>query len=393
MQNFRIFLFLMLTILISCNWSDNIENKTEKEVAEPILQPTLPLNKIHKIDSLLSKYLIQRHYNGNALVAYKGYPIFRKTYGYRNLASKERLDFNTAFQLASVSKSFTAMAVLILYERKQLNLNDLVQKYIPDFPFNNVTIKNLLHHTSGMPNYMYFVDNSWKDDMPLSNEDVLKIININKPTLSFEPGKRHIYSNTGYAMLALLVERISGQPFYKFLEENIFVPLKMNHTFAWNKAAIDTNRNVANGYSRSGFKFRSIEHVPLDEVLGDKSVYSTVDDLLKYEKAWYNYKLISKNSTMEAFTPVITASKRIQKYGYGWRLSEFDGKKVIYHNGLWNGFTSSLTRYLEDSLTVILVNNTNAHVGPMVKEIYAIIEKEINTTNNKHIVSLEHNNK
>jgi CubicO group peptidase (beta-lactamase class C family) len=216
----------MLTILISCNWSKNNVNSAQAEPVEPILKPTLPLEKIHKIDSLLSKYLIQRHYNGNALVAYKGYPISRKTLGFRNLATKERLDFNTAFQLASVSKSFTAMAVLILKERGKLNLNDLVQKYMPDFPFNNVTIKHLLQHTSGMPNYMFFVENSWKDDMPLSNEDVLKILNINKPTLSFEPGKRHIYSNTGYAMLALLVERISGQPFYKFLDENIFIPLK-----------------------------------------------------------------------------------------------------------------------------------------------------------------------
>jgi CubicO group peptidase (beta-lactamase class C family) len=386
MQKFRIILFFMLTILISCNWSKNNANSALEEPVEPILKPTLPLEKIHKIDSLISKYLIQRHYNGNVLVAYKGYPISRKTLGYRNLATKERLDFNTAFQLASVSKSFTAMAVLILKERGKLSLDDLVQKYMPDFPFNNVTIKHLLQHTSGMPNYMFFVDNSWKDDMPLTNEDVLKILNINKPTLSFEPGKRHIYSNTGYAMLALLVERISGQPFYKFLDENIFIPLRMKHTFAWNKAAIDTIHNVANGYSRPGFKYRSIEHVPLDEVLGDKSIYSTIDDLLKYEQAWHNYKLISKNSTIEAFTPVVTNSKRIQKYGYGWRLTDFEGRKVIYHNGLWNGFTSSLTRYVDDSLTVILINNTNAHVGPMVKEIYAIIENEINTTDSKQIV-------
>jgi CubicO group peptidase (beta-lactamase class C family) len=285
------------------------------------------------------------------------------------------------------------MAVLILKERKLIDLNDLVQKYIPDFPFNNVTIKHLLQHTSGMPNYMYFVDNCWKSELPLTNEDVLKIININKPTLSFEPGKRHFYSNTGYAMLALLVERVSGKPFYQFLNENIFAPLKMKNTFAWNRAACDTNENIAIGYSRSGWKYHKKEHVPLDEVLGDKSVYSTVDDLLKWDQALYHHKLISNSLLQEAFTPVVLKSNRVQKYGYGWRLNEVDGKRVIYHNGLWNGFTSSLSRYVEDSLTVILINNTNAHAGTMAKDIYTIMEQEIGNEKAHQVVSLSDKNK
>ncbi len=393
MHKFRTFLLIMTSFLMSCNWLIDEKNPSLKEAEAPIIKPTLSKAKISEIDSLLTKYLTQHRYNGSALVAYKGYPVFRKISGYKNMTTKEAINFNTAFQLASVSKAFTSMAVLILKERGLLEINDLVQKYIPEFPFNNVTIKHLLQHTSGMPNYMYFVDNCWKSEMPLTNEDVLKIININNPTLSFEPGKRHFYSNTGYAMLALLVERISGKPFYQFLNENIFVPLKMKNTFAWNQAAWDSNPNIAIGYSRSGWKYRQKEHVPLDEVLGDKSVYSTVDDLLKWDQALYHHKLISKNLLQEAFTPIVLKSKKAQKYGYGWRLNEVDGKRVIYHNGLWNGFTSSLSRYVEDSLTVILINNTNAHVGTMAKDIYTIMEQELGTEKGRQVVSLNDKNK
>jgi len=393
MQKFRVFLIFIVYFLISCNWSNNKNNVVFTPVEEVVVKPTLPPEKIREIDSLLSSFLTRHHYNGNALVAYKGYPVFRKSFGYRNLSTKEPLDFNTAFQLASVSKAFTAMSVLILKERGLLNLDDAVQKYVPDFPFNNVTIKNLLQHTSGMPNYMYYVDNSWKSDMPLTNEDVLKLININKPSLCFQPGRRHFYCNTGYAMLALLVERVSDQPFSTFLNEYIFEPLKMTHTFAWNKATWDSNPDIATGFSRMGWKYRPVEHVPLDEVLGDKSVYSTVDDLLKWDQALYQHKLVSEGLLQEAFTPLVLKNKKVQKYGYGWRLNEVNGKKVIYHNGLWNGFTSSLTRYVEDSLTVIMVNNTNAHVGPMVKEIYTIMEKELNIEKEQPLLSSVHLNK
>ncbi len=383
MQRFRILFLVILSFLISCNWPNTPISRVEIPNEAQTDKPTLPEAKIHEIDVSISKILDQHHFNGSALVAYKGFPVFRKTYGYRNLATKEPNDFSTAFQLASVSKAFTAMAVLILKEQGLLDLEDMVQKHIPDFPFGNVTIRNLLQHTSGMPNYMYYVDNCWKSELPLTNEDVLKILNINNPTLSFEPGKRHFYSNTGYAMLAVLVERVSGMPFYKFLDERIFIPLKMNHTFAWNPAIFDSNQNIATGFSRSGWKYRQIAHVPLDEVVGDKSVYSTVDDMLKWDQALSKNTLINKNLLFEAFKPLVLKNNRLLKYGYGWRLNEVDGKKVIYHNGLWNGFTSSLTRYVDDSLTVILLNNTNAHVGPIVKEIYAVMETELNGKNGK----------
>jgi CubicO group peptidase (beta-lactamase class C family) len=224
---------------------------------------------------------------------------------------------------------------------------------------------------------MYFVDHYWDDEQPITNEDVLDLINDHNPQLNFIPGRRHLYNNTGYAMLALVVERVSGKSFAQFVEDEIFTPLEMENTFAWNREDFDSTTNLATGFTRRGWKYRKFAHNPLDEVLGDKSIYTTVDDLLKWDQAQYSNILISDSLRKEAFSLSKTSRGREFKYGYGWRLNELDGKKVVYHNGLWNGFTSSLKRYVDDTLTIILLNNTNAPVATIEKQLYNTLKKEI----------------
>jgi CubicO group peptidase (beta-lactamase class C family) len=363
--------------LLSCNPPVDNFSPAALPAKEIVVTPPLPQSEIQKIDSLLNRVLSNYRFNGNALVAYKGYPIFRRGNGFKDLNSEDTLNFNTAFQVASVSKTFTATAILMLSEQGYFCLDDSVQYFIPEFPFDNVTIKHLLQHTSGMQNYMYYVDHQWEENKPLNNEDVLELLNSNDPRLNFKPGRKHDYSNTGYTILALLVERVSGKPFHQYLEENIFSPLQMDHTFCWNKEAIDTITNIATGYARRGWRYRKFDHNPLDEVLGDKSVYTTVDDLLKWDQALYTDQLISDSLKEEAFTPVMLRRNRTYKYGYGWRLKEEHGKKVVYHNGLWNGFTSTLTRCVDDSLTIILLNNTNAAVASIVRQMHSVLEEEL----------------
>jgi CubicO group peptidase (beta-lactamase class C family) len=377
MTKFRAFLYLILASLMSCNAPVDNFQFTEAPPVENIVLPPLSKTEIHRIDSLLKHVLKNYRFNGNALVAWKGYPIFRSSGGFKDLHTNDTLNFNTAFQIASVSKTFTAMSVLMLSEQGNFCLDDTVSYFIPEFPFDNVTIKNLLQHTSGMQNYMYYVDHQWDKNEALCNEDVLKLIIDNSPKLNFKPGRNHDYSNTGYTILALLVERVSGMPFDQFLEENIFTPLHMDHTFAWNTGAMDTITNIATGFTRRGWRYRQFDHDPLDEVLGDKSIYTTVDDLLKWDQALYSDRLISDSLKAEAFTPVKTRRNRTHKYGYGWRLKEEYGKKVVYHNGLWNGFTSSLTRCVDDSLTIILLNNTNSAVASIVRQMHSVLEKEL----------------
>jgi CubicO group peptidase (beta-lactamase class C family) len=377
MTKFLVLLLLIAAGLYSCNPPVEENAVVENIPEETIVAPTLPEQEIHRIDSLLQRVLKNYRFNGNTLIAYKGYPIFRSSSGFKDLNTRDTLNINTAFQIASVSKTFTAMSILMLSERGYFCLDDTLIQFIPEFPFNDVTIKQLLLHTSGMQNYMYYVDHQWEENKPITNEDVLQLLIDNDPKLNFRPGRKHYYNNTGYAILALLVERVSGLPFHQFLEENIFRPLKMDHTFAWNQQAIDTITNIATGFTRRGWRYRKFEHNPLDEVLGDKSVYTTVDDLLRWDQALYTDDLICDSLLNESFTEGMTSRKRTFKYGYGWRLKEKNGKRVIYHNGLWNGFTSSLTRYVDDSLTIIVLNNTNAAVASIVRQLHSVLEKEI----------------
>jgi CubicO group peptidase (beta-lactamase class C family) len=377
MQHYRIIVLLLIFNLFSCNSNNNQAAffMGEFETLPPV--PPLPEKTIQKIDSTLTKMVSQFHFNGSILVALKGYPLFRISTGYADIFTKQPLDFNTSFQIASVSKSFAAMSVLMLKEKGVLDLTDPVKKHIPEFPFENVTIRHLLQHTSGLPNYMYFIDQYWRPDSTITNQQVLQLLIDKNAQLTFTPGQRHIYSNTGYAMLALLVERVSGMPYYKFLHKNIFEPLEMDHTFAWNRTEIDSNKNIAVGFHRYGWKFRKIAPDVLDQVVGDKSIYSTVDDLFKYDQALYKGILISDSLLNDAFTMAVVRNNRPVKYGYGWRLKEVEGKKVIYHNGLWNGFTASLTRYVEDNITIIVTSNTNAPAGNIVEQIYGVLSLEL----------------
>jgi len=377
MQYFRAFFIFFFAVLVSCNTPVDSPSVPVFVPEKTEIKPPLTEQQIHRVDSLLNRVMRNYRFNGNALVAMKGYPIFRATRGFKDLNTEDTLNFNTVFQIASVSKGFTAMSVLMLSEQGYFCLDDTVRNFITDFPFDNITIKHLLQHTSGMQNYMYYVDHQWNKDEHITNEDVLKLINSNNPRLNFRPGRKHHYNNTGYTILALLVERVSGMPFHQFLDENIFKPLKMDHTFAWNLGAIDTTSNITTGYTRRGWRYRKFDHNPLDEVLGDKSVYTTVDDLLKWDQALYTDVLISDSLKAEAFSPTISSRNRSYKYGYGWRLKEVNGKKVVYHNGLWNGYTASLTRYVDDELTIILLNNTNAAVASVVRQMHSVLEKEL----------------
>lgn len=378
MQKIRLLVLVCVAVVLSCNVPNSDNQPPAVEIPREVEdKPPLSDELTHRLDSLFNRLLRNYRFNGNVLVAIEGYPVFRSSMGFRDLYAKDSLDLNTVFQIASVSKGFTAMAVLMLNDRGLISLDDTVKKYIPEFPFDRITVRMLLQHTSGLQNYMYYVDHQWDDDKHITNEDVLDLLIENDPRLNFTPGRRHHYNNTGYAMLALLVERVSDLPFHEFLEENIFDPLDMDNSFAWNLKTMDTIKNIAKGFTRKGWRYRKFAHNPLDEVLGDKSVYSTIDDLLKWDQALYENRMISDDLLEEAFSKTTLSRNRTYNYGYGWRLKGDSGYRVVYHNGLWNGFTSSLTRYVDEKITIIILNNTNAPVASIVRQIYRVLQKEL----------------
>lgn len=332
-----------------------------------------------KFANILNKY----RFNGTALVAKAGEVIFKKAQGYSNFKTKEELNENTTFQLASVSKQFTAMAIMLLHEKGKLNYNDLVIKYIPEFPYHNITIKNLLSHTSGIPNYIYLVEHYYpqqdaankKNESP--NEYVLNLFKAHPLPLNFKPGSSFLYSNTGYVFLALIVERITKTPFKSYLKTNIFEKLSMSHTFLYDKKVIDTVSNRALSYQiykgKKQANWKQIDEDVKDDILGDKGVFSTIDDLYKWDRALYDNRLVSASTINEAYEETTLNNKKTREYGYGWRIKNDKGLKIIYHNGWWHGYKTSITRFIEDKNTIIILNNTNSHIKGIIEDMKKVL--------------------
>jgi len=336
-------------------------------------------NQVQYVDSVLQRRLKRNGFRGTALVAYKDQIIMTYAHGYSDYRSKEKINIHSNFQLASVSKSFTATSIMILKEKGLLNYNDLVVTHIPEFPYDNITIEQLLHHTSGLQNYMFLVDNYWKNDSCITNEDVLDLLVKYKLPLNNWPGRRFTYSNTGYVMLALIVERISGEPFSDFLEENIFMPAGMKNTYTYNLDILDTVSNRVIAYNRRGRRLFRYDFEPNDLILGDKSVISNVNDLFLYQKALNSYKIVKEESLAEAYSKGHTNSryKREFNYGFGWRIKKRGKQNLIYHNGLWHGFVSTLSREIDHDITVILLNNTSAGISALRTDLIDIAIREI----------------
>lgn len=367
-------LFIVVPIGIGCADSDHIPNETETLEIKYLND-----EQVYVIDSLLKRRLKRNGFRGTALVAYKDQVIMRYANGYSDYRSKEKINIHSNFQLASVSKSFTATSVMILKEQGLLDYDDLVKLHIPEFPYDNITIKQMLQHTAGLQNYMYLVDHYWENDSCITNEDVLDLLIEHQLPLNNWPGKRFTYSNTGYAMLALLVERLSGQKFSEFLNEHIFEPSGMNNTYTYDLDILDTVSNGVIGYNRKGRRLYRYEFEPNDLILGDKSIISNIDDLFKYQKALNSYKIVANETLDEAYVKGRTSSryKREFNYGYGWRIKNDGKQNLIYHNGLWHGFVSTLSREIDHNITVILLNNTSAGISSVKTDLINIAIREI----------------
>jgi CubicO group peptidase (beta-lactamase class C family) len=349
---------LLLLVLLQLSAFPFFSEKTEKRAAIDLSRSTEPRSVLiaEKFDSLFHDVAARKGFNGNVLVGIHGSAIYKNSFGYSDLKTREPLNIKSVFQIASVSKQFTAIAIMMLHEQGKLDYSDTVQKFIPDFPYNNITIKQLLSHRSGLPNYMYFSGKYWKKKGEyLTNEQVLEQMVKYKPRPEFLPDRRYKYSNTGFVMLALIVERISGLPFDEFMEQNIFQPLGMHSTFVYNPRNRKTLEYETKGYNKNRRK-APIDF--LDGVTGDKGIYSTVEDMFLWDQALYTEKLVKQSTLEEAFTPASYDYKRDNNYGYGFRLDTLsDGSRIVYHGGWWRGYNSLFVRRLNDHTTIIILCN------------------------------------
>jgi len=327
------------------------------------------------LDSLLKR----RGFNGSVLLAHQGQEVYNKSFGFARYNTRTEFSAeNNIFQLASVGKQFTAIATLMLFERNLIELDDYVVNYIDKFPYPEITIRQLLNHTSGLQNYFYVIDNYWGREYIPSHDDMLELMIKHNLPLNFTPGRKFSYSNTGYAFLAMIIERVSGSSFADFIHKNIFSPLQMENSFVYSPEmdmSVFEQPNMTFGYERTGRRLREIPIDYLDGITGDKGIYSCPEDLLKWDNALEQNQLISLENRTLAFESGVLRSGYRTNYGFGFRIKHAeDNQNIIYHHGWWRGYRTAYVRLPENILLVILNNNT-ASISGLDNQIRKLIEQ------------------
>lgn len=334
---------------------ESLELSTDRIGFPSLLKKEL---EIHTDPQLEKKFLHMKErmgFSGTVLVAEGDEIIHAGAYGSTHAKRTDQLDLNTCFQLASVSKIITAVAVLQLYDAGEIrDLNEEVQTYMPDFPYEGITIKHMLIHRSGMPRYMPIAEKRWNRDIPFSNEDMLQLMATDSQKPYFSPGNGFNYLNTNYAMLALLVERISGQSFASYLQQYIFKPAGMENSFLANPGKT-MGDNVATGHVRRRRGYMPLRLEFLDGVVGDKGVYSSVIDLFRFDCALDDGKLIEASTLEEAFCPG-SPNRLYTNYGLGWRMRK-QVDQVVYHFGWWRGYRSAYIKDVTHDRTILVLSN------------------------------------
>lgn len=323
-----------------------------------------------KIDSIFSKYATKsvKSFNGCILVTRGEDILFEGSNGYADFEKKTINNDSTRFLLASCSKQFTACAIMRLHEQGKLNYSDKVITYLPDFPYESITIEHLLTHTSGLPDYFVLLDKYWDKSTFATNNDVYDLLKEKKQALLFNPNDDFSYSNTGYVILSVLIEKISGSSYGEFLNDQFFKPLHMNQTVVYNRRKENNSlENYASGYvysrelnkyvlpdSLKNYNFVSY----MDGITGDDGVSSSIHDLKRWNEALRNTTVLSKESLEIATTKhKLTSGKEIE-YGFGFFLKQGNGiENMIYHTGGWPGYTTLILRFQDRAESIIILSN------------------------------------
>lgn len=343
------------------------------ETAEPCGIQSFTEQIAGQIDSFYRKRVKNDHFNGCVMVAKDGKPIYSAAFGYGNLTFKDTLTVQSSIQLASVSKTFTSTAILMLAEQGFLSLDDSVQKFFPDFPYQGITVDLLLSHRTGLPDYTYW-DKSFLGltaNQYLTNEGLMNVLATKKPAVRCRPDHMFIYCNTNYAILASIVEKVTGVTFRQFMHDAVFAPLGMSNSYVFAPEEGGTCCTIS--YDSKGRVWRDC---PADGVVGDKGIYSSVEDMLKWDNALRTGLLLKDETLQEAYKPrsldrYSFAKDRTRNYGYGWRMTKQPDKSyLIYHNGFWHGSNNVFARDLKDGFTIIVLGNKSNNANYWTQPIW-----------------------
>lgn len=360
----RHFAFLIPLVLLFCSCEES-EGYTGSDTLRAAFAPDYhrqidaALKEI-RLDTFFQRKFVEGTFSGCVLVAQNGVVLYERAFGWENHEKREPLTLESSFQLASVSKQFTAAAILLLVQNGELNLTDSIRKFFPALPYFNVTIHDLLTHRAGMDKYTNICDNFYRGqgiDPPseYNNDSVVNLFCRMQVKAIREPNVKYDYSNTGYVLLAAVVEHISEMPFHEFMKENFFDPLGMNHT--WINGDTASHPHMARGYYKSWNRW---DDGFLDRVAGDKGVYASVSDMLIWDRALRRGVILNQDMQQLAYTGYSEelTGKKTWNYGYGWRIVDFPDKaRAVFHNGWWHGYTSAFYRGLTDDVTIVILCN------------------------------------
>lgn len=334
-------------------------------------------NKAEKIDDLIKRYNEYGLFNGSVLVADHGKVVFKKGYGYANMEWKVPNTPDTKFRIGSISKQFTATIIMQLVEEGKVKLDGKITDYLPDYrkdTGDKITIHQLLNHTSGILPYTS-MPNVWSDSLRNHYDEGYMIKHFHSGDLQFEPGTKFNYNNTGYYLLGVIAEKVTGKKFGQLLKERILLPLEMKNTASEDEEVVVDKK--ANGYLKFGNSYRLDPYFYMPNALGAGQMYSTVEDMVKWDQALYTNKILSEESKDKMFTPYLS------NYGYGWGISIDTIKgtneitKITSHSGGINGFITLFVRLLDKKQMIALFNNTgDAPLNEMVHEIVKILNDQ-----------------
>jgi len=302
-----------------------------------------------KVDEYIDAHMQMNQFSGSILIAKNDQILVNKGYGFTNYSYDIKNAPETKFRIGSLSKGFTAVAILQLEEKGLLNIDDKLKKYIPDYPQGDkITIKNLLTHTSGIPNHTEFED--FNKERRVYEYSILETIETFKSkSLRFNPGEKFDYSNSNYILLGYIIEQISKLSYSEFIEQNIFKPLNMTNSGFENPEKII--KNLAQGYCKKENEIEKAKYRNMSNAHASGALYSTVEDLYKWDRALYSEALISNESKEKMFTEFKS------NYGFGWGIVDVFDHKMIAHSGEIDGFTSNISRFINDDISIIILSN------------------------------------
>lgn len=375
-------LFTIALLTVSCSKQEKTEdgvikiNKNGIPVMMP-LQEELPKlssdyinDKKYGVSGFFEKTWSEKNDNVAFLVAKNGQIIYENYMGFANKRTGEMITKDMPLHIASVSKVLTSTAVLMLIDAKKISLHQKLNTIITNFPYHDVTIQTLLNHRSGMKNYAYFTfeNGNWDKHKTLTNEDIVTVMVDKEIPLETKTDTRFSYCNTNYAMLALVIEKITGLTYPEAMKEMIFDPLGMSNTFVFE---IDTDRDkIAPSYKGNNVEI-GIDY--LDGIYGDKNIYSTPRDILKFDKARYAPFFLNPDLLKKVYKGYSYESKGTRNYGLGIRLIEWEkGEPFYYHNGWWHGNTSCFINLRKEKVTMIVLSNKYTKKTYQTKKLAAL---------------------